>query len=232
MILYGHGTFLASVAASRENSEYIGSAPDAELIVVKLKRAAPFFYNLYSIPEAQENAFLTIDVMLAIEYMIGKSNELRMPISICIALGTNMGGHDGFDILGQYMSEVSRITGVCICAAAGNESNKRLHASGIITHSLSAQDIQIRVPENANSFIFSIWTNPPDRMSVSLKSPTNEIVPRAPAISGAITQTRLILERSTVIVQYFFPVTGSGAQVITVHILDPTPRYMDYYVIW
>ena len=41
----GHGTFLASVAAGRQDAEYIGAAPDAQLLVVKLRRLQPFFYD-------------------------------------------------------------------------------------------------------------------------------------------------------------------------------------------
>jgi len=200
-----------------------GAAPGAEILAVKLKRANPFFYDAYSIPISQENVFLATDVMLAIAYMIDKALELRMPISICIGLGTNMGGHDGFETLEEYMAIISRITGVCICTAAGNESNSRHHASGRLLAENNTYDLQIRVPENAHSFPVHIWVNPTDRMSVSITSPIGEIVPRAPARSGAITQTRLILERSTIIVRYFFPVAGSGVQSIYIRILDPTP---------
>jgi len=214
---------LASIAASREKYEHIGAAPDAELIVVKLKKANQFFYNFYSVLESQENAFISIDIMLAIEYMIGKANELRMPISICIALGTNMSGHDGFTVMEEYITRVSQLEGVCICTAAGNESNMKLHASGIVATRNSTKDIQIRVPENAHSFPVFIWINPSDRMSVSIKSPVGETVSRAPAIFGTVTQTKLILERSTIAVHYFFPHQGSGAQFIGVNILDPTP---------
>ncbi|MCL2859375.1 MAG: hypothetical protein FWF46_02145 [Oscillospiraceae bacterium] len=118
MIQCGHGTFLASVAASRQNTEYIGAAPDAELLVVKLKRMHPYFYNFYTIPESQENAFLAADVMLAIEYMIDKANSLNMPLTICLGLGTNMSGHDGYALIEGYMSRISLLSGICICAAA------------------------------------------------------------------------------------------------------------------
>ena len=200
-----------------------GAAPDSELLVVKLKRAHPFFYDFYLIPETQENVFLATDAMLAIEYMVGKANELRMPLSICIGLGTNMAGHDSFAAMEQYMSTISRLIGMCICTAAGNESNARHHASGILPSEGSTYDIQIRVPENAHSFPVYIWVNPTDRMSVSIKSPTGEVVPRAPARSRVTTETNLILERSSTIVRYFFPVTGSGVQYISLRIIDPTP---------
>ena len=96
----------------------LGAAPDSELLVVKLRRMHPYFYKRYFIPESQENVFSTADVMLAIEYMIARASVLRMPLSICIGLGTNMPGHDGFSVLEDYISRVSHIPGVCICIAA------------------------------------------------------------------------------------------------------------------
>ncbi|MCL2342161.1 MAG: peptidase, partial [Firmicutes bacterium] len=223
MIQCGHGTFLASLAASSENSEYRGSAPEAEIIVVKLKQIHKFFYDYFVFPESQENAYSSADLLLAIEYMISKSGELGMPISICIGLGTNMTGHDGYSVLEEYLSRVSLITGVCICVAAGNESNAKHHASGVLEGTNSTYDVQIRVPENADSFPIGVVVGPSDRMSVSITSPTGEVIPRAPARSVAITQTRLILERTTVIVQYFFPIARSGIQYIAIKLLTPTP---------
>jgi len=68
-----------------------------------------------------------------------------------------------------------------------------------------------------------LWVNPTDRMSVSVKSPIGEILPRVPAESGLSIERRLILERATIIVEYFFPVAATGVQLINVKILNPTP---------
>ena len=43
----GHGTFLASVAASNEPGEYIGAAPKAYLLIVKLKKACQYLIDRY-----------------------------------------------------------------------------------------------------------------------------------------------------------------------------------------
>ena len=223
----GHGTFLASAAAGKRNSEYIGAAPDADLLVVKLRRVQQFYNNFFCIPESQENAFSSADVMLAIEYMVDRAHRLKMPLAICIGLGTNMTSHEGFSVLGEYISVISQLTGICICTAAGNESNTGHHASGIIPAANSTYDIRIRVPENANNFMMQIYANSPDRLSVSLKSPLGEIIPRAVAKSGAITETNLILERAKISVRYFFPIRASGAQVIIIRFFHPTPGIWD-----
>ena len=219
----GHGTFLASVAASKLNTEYIGAAPDADLLIVKLRRVQSFFNNFFCIPESQENAFSSADVMLAIEYMIDRASRLNMPLAICIGLGTNMTGHEGVSVLGEYISVISQLTGVCICTAAGNESNAGHHTRGTLPTSNSTYDIQVRVPENANSFMMQIYSDSPDRMSVSLKSPLGELIPRAVARSGSITETNLVLERAKISVRYFFPIRSSGAQVIIIRFFHPTP---------
>jgi subtilisin family serine protease len=115
------------------------------------------------------------------------------------------------------------MTGVCICAAAGNESSAGHHTSGTLASANSTYDIQIRVPENASSFPVYIFVNSPDRMSVSVKSPLGEIVPRAVARSGATTVTKLVLERASVRTIYYFPISGTGVQFISVGFFNPTP---------
>jgi len=223
----GHGTFLASVAASRQNSEYIGAAPDAELLVVKLRRMQQDLSNLYLIPESQQNVFSAADVMLAIDYMINKANALRMPLAICIGLGSSMSARDGAEVLEEYIAGISLLPGICVCTAAGNESSAGHHTSGILSEANSTYNIQIRVPENANSFPLYIYANQSDRMSVSLKSPLGEIIPRAPARSGQITETQLILERARIGIEYYFPVAGSGVHLIHIRFFNPTPGIWD-----
>ncbi len=219
----GHGTFLASVAGSRERGEYIGAAPDSEIIMVKLKKARPYYLNRYLVPEGTENVFESTDVMLGIEYITKKGAEFRMPVSICIGIGTNLGGHDSYNALEEYLRVVSDYRGVCICTGAGNESRARHHTNGRILSTEDSQVIEIGVDENSASFPVYIWNNFTDRMSVSIKSPTGEIVSRVPARSGITFEERLVLERATIIVEYNFPLQGSGSQLTTIKILNPTP---------
>ena len=223
----GHGTFLASVAASKQDTEYIGAAPEADLLIVKLRKIHEFFYYFYCIPESQESVFSSVDVMQAIEYMISRAARLGMPLAICIGLGNNMAGHDGFSVIEEYISTVSRLSGICICIAAGNESNAGHHTSGIVREVNSTYNIQIGVPENSNSFMLHIYANTPDRLSVSLRSPVGEVVPRAIARTGSITTTNLILERARTVVSYYFPIAISGVQLIAVRIIFPTPGIWD-----
>jgi hypothetical protein len=68
-----------------------------------------------------------------------------------------------------------------------------------------------------------ITNNICDRISVSLRSPTGEVINRVPAISGYTLTTRLILENASVSISYYFPLEGSGDQITIVRLLDATP---------
>lgn len=219
----GHGTFLASVAAGRDTGDFVGAAPDAELIVVKLKKARNFALNLFAVPTGQQNAFSSIAVMIAVEYIIQKARELNRPVIICLGIGTNSGSHDGFSIFEEYLSRISNLTGVCLCIAAGNESQARHHTQGLIPAKGTSQNIDVKVENNASDIFMSIWSTISDKMAISITSPTGEYVEKVPPKTGSATSSNLILEQSNVRVAYYFPLEGSGGQLSTVRILNATP---------
>ncbi len=220
----GHGTFLASVAAGREiGNDFIGVAPDAELIIVKLPKARQYYLDRYLIPKGQENAFSSTAIMGGIEYILSLASQLRRPVAICLGLGTNLGSHDGFSIFDEYLNGVANLRGVCLCVAAGNESQARHHSMGLITGAGLSQNIDIRVGENAGDIYLSVWAYVADKISVSVRSPTGELVERVPAITNQITRTRLILEKATVEIEYFFPIEGEGGQMAVIKIINATP---------
>ena len=219
----GHGTFLASVAASREKGDYIGAAPDAELLIVKLKKARPYYMERYMIPHDQENAYESTAVMVGIEYVIKKARELGRPVSICIGVGTNMGTHDGFSLFEEYITGKANLSGVCIVTAAGNESQARHHTQGIIAKEGTSTEIEIKAGENAGDIFVSIWNGASDRISVSVKSPSGELVRRVPAKPRTVISTKLILEKSRILIEYDFPIEGSSGQLTIVKIINATP---------
>lgn len=219
----GHGTFLASVAAGRESENFVGAAPDAELIIVKLKKARPFYLNLFAVPENQENAFGSTAVMIGVEYIIRKARELDRPVVICLGIGTNFGSHDGFSIFEEYLSGVGNLIGVCVCIAAGNESQARHHTQGRIAAKGASQNIDVRVAEESSAVYAAIWNSVSDRLSVSLRSPSGELVESLSRRSGRIAITKLLIEHSTVRVVYYFPLEGSGGQLTVVRVVNATP---------
>lgn len=70
------------------NNKYTGAAPDAELVVVKLKEASDNLTNnrLYlspSVPTYQAN-----DLMLGISYLVSLSTQRLRPLVICVGMET------------------------------------------------------------------------------------------------------------------------------------------------
>lgn len=219
----GHGTFLASVAASRESGENTGAAPDAEIIAVKLKRAGQFHYEHFLVPEWQENAYLSSDLMLGVHYIINKADELGRPVAICIAVGSGFGGRNGFDPVELYLTRISSINGVAIICAAGNESHTRKHTNYRLTGTGESQNVELSVGEQAEDIYLSLWSGASDRIAVSLTSPTGEIVPKIPVRSGVKYTANLVLERARVSVEYHLPLRASGNQFTRIKLFHPTP---------
>ncbi|NLB36014.1 MAG: S8 family peptidase [Clostridiales bacterium] len=219
----GHGTFLASIAAGRENGEgFRGAAPDAELIVVKLRKARSYWLERYLVPPEQENVYDGVALMGGIEYIVRKARELNRPVAICIGLGSNQGGHNGYSVIEEYLRTLSSSSGICICTAAGNESQARHHTMGTIGATGETRNIEFRVAEVSNVYLI-IRNRVSDRMSVSIKSPAGEVVGRVPAKSGTMFSSSLILERARVNVEYYFPLAVTGGQATIVKIIDATP---------
>lgn len=215
----GHGTFLASVAGGREMNNYGGAAPDSEIIAVKLKKARPFFLQTTSVPADNEDIFQSDDIMMALKFIIDKADELDMPVAICIALGTNFGGHDGLSLLEEYMSSLCNRSGVVICTAAGNESNARHHTDGVLSLAGDSENIRVRVGDHVPVFSVYIWNDLWDRMTISIQSPSGQIINRIPPEVNIRYVKTLALERSVVVVSFH---QLEGRQTI-VQVYDPTP---------
>lgn len=219
----GHGTFLAAAAAGREGGEYMGTAPDAELVVVKLRRANPYHLARYMIPETQENAFASSDVMLGINYVLEKASALGRPISVFLGIGTNFGSHDGFSPLEGYLARVSHMNGVAITVAAGNEALARHHTHGRIPAAGSEQNIEIQTGFTPDAINVQIWNSAADRLSVSLRSPGGELIGPVPAKPGSTLDARLVFEQARVVIEYHLPHSDSGGQLTWVKVYDPNP---------
>jgi len=219
----GHGTFLASVAAGRDTEDFIGAAPDAELLVVKLKPAREYYRRKFLVPPEQENAYSSATVMLGIDYAVRKAQDLGRPVAICLGLGTNFGSHGGLSVFEQYIATISRLPAVALTLAVGNEVNARHHYLGTIEDMQQPHRVELRVGDDAGDIYLSIWSSAADRIAVSITSPAGEVVERVPAVDLGSLERRLILEPATVIVEYYFPTLGKGAQNTVIKILNATP---------
>ena len=199
----GHGTFLASVAAANETGDFIGAAPKAELVCVKLRRARDYYIERYLLSKDDPGLYESSDYLLGIKYILDKSAEKNMPVVICIGMGSNTSAHDGSTLFEDYISFVSQRPGVAFVTAAGNESNARHHTQGKLSSGSSVENIGIKVGQQGVSFSVIILGPAFDKLSVGITSPTGEIIPKIPFRSGLEFSEKLVLEDTTVFIRYF-----------------------------
>lgn len=235
----GHGTFIASVAASNEKNEYIGSAPKANIISVKLRRASEYYIDKFLLPPENPNLYESTDFLLGIKYILDQAEELNMPVVICIAMGSNTSGHDGNTLLEDYISFQAQRPENVFVAAAGNESNQRHHSQGIIPRTGATHTFSVNVGKQDTSFTLSIFGPGFDKISISVTSPTGEVVARIPFRAGLKYTERLLFERTSITVEYFKSVNNTifiGFRNATQGIWDVT-LFGDYiisgeYFVW
>ena len=94
---HGHGSMMAGLAAGSKldgGSTYLGAAPNADIVVVKLKECKPYLREFYLIPD-EVPAYAEHDIMLAVKYVDSFAIMFQRPIVICIGVGTNMGEQIG-----------------------------------------------------------------------------------------------------------------------------------------
>lgn len=119
----GHGTAVAGIAAGNgraSNGNYIGSAPQSSLLIVKLAQ------NISSYFTSDTN------LMRGIKYAVDTAIKLNMPLVINISYGTNQGSHDGTSLFEQYINDMSDRWRTSIVIANGNEGASGKHFHGYL----------------------------------------------------------------------------------------------------
>lgn len=142
---------------------------------------------------------------------------------MCIAVGTNMGGHIGVlplsTVFEYYGTSLNRIPVIGV----GNESDQRHHYSHSIRDGAPADTVEIRVGENVTGFTMELWTEIPNILSISLISPTGEATPTVPLQTAASTVLDFVLDRTRVTVDYRIIVERSTSELIYFRFSAPTP---------
>lgn len=216
----GHGTFTASIACGSGVPEegFLGAAPEADIVVVKLKEAKQYLRDFYFVKEDapcyQEN-----DIMAGLFYLHQVAREEGKPMIICMSLGTSMGGHSGATPLAAYLEVLGNIPLMALAAGTGNEADKRHHYQGKIEGE-SLRSVEISVAENVRGFFAEIWTDIPNIFSVSVTSPSGETSFQIP-IREENEMYEFLFENTRVFVNYRVLVESTNSQVIFLRFEHP-----------
>ncbi|MCI5649797.1 MAG: S8 family peptidase [Fusicatenibacter sp.] len=220
----GHGTYVAGIAAGTPNSanEFLGAAPDADLVVVKLKEAKQYLRDFYLVsPDAI--AYQEDDIMTALRYLTHVAEIEKKPLVICLALGSNQGSHSGSLPLCIMLSHLGETQGIIPVCATGNEGGMAHHYLGSGYEDLSAANVEIRVPDGSPGFYMELWGQAPQLFSVGFRSPVGESIPRIPVSLNQEQRITFVLEQTVIYVNYDVVQTSTGSQLIVIRLKDPTP---------
>lgn len=216
-----HGTFLAGIAAGNIDNanQFTGVAPQARIVVVKLKQAKQYLREFFLI-NGEEPCYQENDIMLAIQYVISVAARLRLPISICLGLGTSSGDHNGNAPLSRYIDRALNVAGVEINTAAGNEANDGHHFEGEIG---PGQDVtvELKVEQNEIGFAAELWGTPPNVVAIEVISPGGETTQRIPARTRKSESIDFVLEPSIIDINYILIEEGSGDELIFIRFRNP-----------
>lgn len=225
----GHGTSIASIAAGSKidgGSTFLGAAPEADILVIKLKECKPYLRDYYLIPE-EVAAYQSTDIIMALEYADTFARSFFRPVIFCIALGSSYGSHSGNSPLSNYMNRLSNKRSRIFVVGGGNEGNSSHHYEGDLSpgngqEKETKEEIEIRVGENERGFITEIWGKAPNVFSLAIRSPGGEEIPNTGVRVDRGIEYEFIYERTSITVSYALVEGNTGDELITVRFQNPT----------
>ncbi|MBR3644955.1 MAG: S8 family peptidase [Lachnospiraceae bacterium] len=222
----GHGTFLAGVACGTKDQQnlFVGVAPKADIVVVKLKEAKQYLRDFYLVTD-DIDAYQENDIMLGIRYLQDVARQEDKPLVILLGLGSSFGEHAGGSPLSQMVDDIAGTTGRAVVACAGNQGNTRMHYRGRIEENGLYDDVEINVGENSDikGFTLELWGQTPDVFTISIVSPLGESISQIPVGIGAGQEVGFVFENTKITIDYRIVEAGYGAELIFIRFIDPTP---------
>ena len=199
----GHGTRMAAVAAGNYFPEenFSGAAPEAMLIVVKVKQAKKYLREFYLFPSEAE-LFQENDIMMGVDFAVRTANDRKLPLSVCLGIGSSQGAHIGRNPLSIYVDYASQFSRISVSIAAGNEGAARHHYAGRLTHRENHASAELRVGNKEPGFTLEFWGEPPEIYNLSLQSPTGEILDISASLGDVTQELSFIFVETRVEVNY------------------------------
>ena len=209
----GHGTAVAGVAAGNgrnSGGRYRGTAPDAELIIVKLGNPGGVGFPR------------TAELMQAVDYIVQKAEMLQMPVSVNISFGNTYGAHNGTSLPERFLDAAAQIGRTLISVGTGNEGAEAGHTSGFVREG-EETSVPLGVQERQGAFSLQIWTDYTDVIGVTIKTPSGERVGPIREVMGA---QRFLTGKTEILLYYGEPSPYSGLNEIFMEFL-PVDDYVN-----
>lgn len=197
MVEGSHGTHVASIAAGDRG-------------VCRRARIAGVLISLPKEDEDRRRSFYDSSRLAdAVDYLLALGDELGIPVSINISLGTNGHSHDGSAAVTRWIDAALTTPGRAITVAAGNAGQERgetdddlgwimgrIHSSGAIPAAGLVRDLEWVVVGNGVMDVseneMEIWFNAQDRIAVSIKPPGKDWI--GPVEPRQFMQNRMLAD--------------------------------------
>ncbi|MBQ8640481.1 MAG: S8 family serine peptidase [Lachnospiraceae bacterium] len=170
----GHGTAVAGIAAGNgraSDGQYRGVAPNADLIVVKMRPSLP-------------NSFpRTAELMMGINYCVNQAIRLRMPLALNLSFGNNYGCHTGTSLVETFLDQASFLGQTTIVAGSGNEGASPIHTSGTVIPGRQTV-VEFSVGPREPALDLQLWKNYADDFTIRLVTPSQTSVGPFPSTEG------------------------------------------------
>lgn len=227
----GHGTFLAGIAAGSPNPDaaFTGIAPDAELIIIKLKPAKEYLREYYLIP-ADVTVYQENDLMTAAAYAIRLSDMRELPVSICCGLGTSQGPHIGTLPFSRMISIDSTFPNTFFSVPAGNEGTSRHHYRGTFPGNNSFDRVELRIPDPPQDFIMELWGERSQDYWMDIESPSGEVRKIPVPVTSYRESLRFVFQNTRIEASSLRMDQQSGKPLIFLRFLNPAPGIWTFTV--
>ena len=218
----GHGTFMAGLAAGNDVEEegFTGIAPNAEILVVKLRQAETCLKRFWFIAEEMP-AYVEEDLIAATDFMIRFAQERERDMVLYFGISSSMGDHNGRGTFENYLNLISLQSGRCVVLPAGNEGNAAHHFSSRSYDGVVYQDVEVRITGVKEGLYLEFWADAPDLYGIGFVSPTGEVVEKLPVRPFFRETIPFIFEQTTVYVIYERVEAVTGAARIRIFMKDP-----------
>lgn len=161
----GHGTAVAAIAAAGgrlSGGQFMGVAPESELLVVKMGTPAPD-----SFPR-------TTELMRALTYVVNKAVALGRPIAVNLSFGNTYGSHDGTSLVERFLDNVAEIGRTVVCVGSGNEGAAGGHVAGSFGRNEGPgemRQIELSIGNYQRTVSVQLWKEYVDEFGIVLNSP-------------------------------------------------------------
>ena len=227
----GHGTRMAAIAAGNYFPEenFSGAAPEAMLIIVKVKPAKKYLREFYLFP-AEAEIFQENDIMTGMDFAVRIANDRRMPLSLCLGIGSSQGAHIGKNPLSLYVDYISQYSLISVSVAAGNEGAARHHYAGRLTERENQASAELRVGNKEPGFTMEFWGEPPEIYNLSLQSPTGEILDISASLGEVTQELSFVFVETRVKVNYVSIERQTGYTLVYFQFIQPAPGIWRIFV--